>query len=226
MLVLNVPEQELTKEIPAVEREATIFPDSWAALTRWGRIKRYRGDPQGLVDLAEAARRHEGVFGYAHAWQILNRANLYRLAGRDAECRRGLLTARRLLEGVISDRGHDPEWTGHLPAVCLFLGDDEAAERIFEEQVAANQAFGKPQFRYGAVARLAKARRLQDAQACRDARGWFEASMKGEPALYSESGGITTHDWIELALTVESEITGEVSPRLREIPIGPPRGTA
>lgn len=226
MLVLNVPEQELAKEIPAVERQAADSPDSWMTLTRWGRIKRYRGDAEGLVDLAEAARRHEGVFGYAHAWQILHRANLYRLAGRDAECRRELLTARRLLESVASDRGHDPERTGDLPVVCLFLGDDEAAERIFEEQVAAKKKFGNPQFRYGAVARLARARRLRDAQACRDALEWFEASLKRGRPLYSESGGITGYDWIELGLTIESEITGDVSPRLREIPIELSEGNA
>ncbi len=217
MLVLAVDEKTLTREREANDRLASRRPDSWSVLASRGRLRRLVGDRQGLDDIRRAAEISLGLPRPPSENGRLEIGYLFRLADDPR--------ADEVLQGVYDDltalareRGHSAVDTGILVDVCFLLGRDREAQEVYDALERADPK-GMKGTRHKAVAQLAAARLTGDvAVAVADeAIAWFDRIIAKEKPSVADYGAPLLHDWLEMALILHSELTGEVSPRLREV---------
>ncbi|PPK93522.1 hypothetical protein CLV92_110150 [Kineococcus xinjiangensis] len=214
MLVLELPRALLDSAAPAVERQLARRPDGWSGLAARGRLRRFRGDADGLADLDAAAGEYLRVSAGRNP-DLLIPVNLHRLAGSG----RGAPLLDRLhaeLLAVAERHGHCAARTGVLVDVCFLRGDDAGAEAALRALLAADP-WGVQGTRHPWVARLARAMATGDVAACGEAVAWFDALVAREPGSFADAAGPNAYDWLELALVAHAELTGEASPRLFEL---------
>lgn len=218
VLVLQLPRPLLEKALPAAEREVARRPDGWTGPAARGKLRRYLGDPRGLADLVTAGDRYMEIFE-ARNPNLLTAANLHRLGGSD-RAEPLLVRLHADLSASVEERGPDATRNGVLVDACFLLGRDEQCQQVWTALAAADPR-GVKGTRHGAVAVLARARAQQDLAACEEAVAAFDAGVSKEPASFAGTGGMNFYDWLEVALTVHTALSGRPSPRLH--PLEPPR---
>ena len=214
VLVLSLPRPMVEKAFPAVERSLERQPNGWAYIGSRGKLRRFLGDRAGLVDLVAAGDRYLEVFEGKNP-DLMTPANLYRLGGAP----RATVVLRRMhapLVAKVADRGHDSVWTGDLIEACFLLGLDEQCQQAWKALRRADRG-GVRGTRYGDVAALAKARTEGDVAACDSVVASFDKWVAKERNTFDDTGNISLYDWLEIALVVRAEVSGEPSPRLFEL---------
>ena len=211
MLVLQLPRPLVEKALPAAEREVARRPDGWTGYAARGKLRRFLGDAAGLTDLVTAGDRYLELFAGGKP-NLLTAANLYRLAGSDrAEPLLARLQAD--LSASVHERGPDATRNGVLVDACFLLGQDEQCQQAWTALAAADPR-GVKGTRHGAVAQLAHARAQQDLLSCEQAIAAFDAGVAKERASFAGTGGMNFYDWLEIALTVQAELSGQAPTRL------------
>lgn len=217
MLVLDVAQQTLDAELPLALRELEVLPDGWTGIARMGKLRRLAGDRRGLQDLARAADTYMGVSKDSSPTDLMTPANLLRLAGEDARAR---AVFERMYRGVHElGEQRTPYDTAYLVEVCFFLGLDEeviATASALQGKRPRSQRPGSG-LRHVVVADLAAARQAQDPDSCGPVIDFFDAAIKREKPTPFDTGLVSLYDWLEVALTVQSELSGSPSPRLRAL---------
>ncbi len=214
MLVLALPQTLIDQARPAVERQFARRPDGWIGLGARGKLRRFEGDRAGLVDLQAAGRRYLEVFGNSNP-DLLVAANLYRLAA-DAQAEPLLHRLRDDLTASVAERGPDGVRNGALVYVHFLLGADQQCQQAWQSLAAADPRSSRGTG-YGPVARLAEARATKNLVASAEAIDAFEKGAAKERGSATDPSGPNWYDWLEVALVVQYELSGELSPRLREI---------
>ncbi|MDP9440804.1 MAG: hypothetical protein M3P34_01195 [Actinomycetota bacterium] len=167
-----------------------------------------------MDELGTAGEGFAAVFGYdGHGW--VKAANLLRLAG-DKERSVEWLERALLLFAESSSRRFDWINQGMQIEGLFLLGRDADAREVCDRIMAETRSRGV-KLRLPIVADLADARRMGDAQVCAAVIDWFDRKIKGERVSPVGITGFGLHDWLELALITYSQITGQTSPRLKEI---------
>jgi hypothetical protein len=217
MLVLNVPSEGLEAELSLVQRQLEISPGGWSGTAGRGKVRRLAGDREGLKDLAQAAETYMAVSQDSSPTDLMTPANLLRLAGEDA---RATAVFERMYTGI---HGLGEQRTSlddaHLVEACFFLGLDEeviATASALQGTRPRSQRPGSG-LRHVIVGDLAAARRGQDLAGCGPVIDWFDAAIKRERSTPFDTGHVSLHDWLEVALVLQADLTGQPSPRLREI---------
>ncbi len=215
MLVLAVDEKTLARERENNELAASLSPDSWSVLANRGRLRRLVGDRQGLDDIRRAAEIALGLPRLTSENVRMEIGYLFRLAGdpRADEVLQGVYDD---LTAAARDRGHSAVDTGILVDLCFLLGRDEEAQQVNAALERADPR-GVRRTRHKAVAQLAAARLSRDGAAAEEAIAWFDRAIAKEATSVAARGAPLLHDWLEMALILQSELAGEVSPRLREV---------
>ncbi len=215
MLVLAVEEKTLARERENNELAASLSPDSWSVLANRGRLRRLVGDREALDDIRRAAEIALGLPRPPSEYGRLEIGYLFRLAG-DPRVDQVLQNLYDDLTALARDRGHSALKTGLLVEVCFLLGRDQEAQVVYDALERADPK-GMKRTRYRAVAQLAAARLNSDVPAAEEAITWFDKTIAREATSVATTGAPLLHDWLEMALILRSGLTGEVSPRLREV---------
>ena len=213
-MVLSLPRPMVEKAFPAIERLLEMSPDGWPSLGGRGKLRRFLEDRAGLVDLVAAGDRYLEVFEGKNP-DLMTPANLYRLGGGP----RATVILRRLHAALlikVADRGHDSVWTGDLVETCFLLGLDGQCQEVWDALRRADRGRVRGT-RYGDVAGLAKARAEGNVAACDVVVASFDKWVAKERNTFGGTGGINLYDWLEIALVVRAEVSGQPSPRLFEL---------
>jgi hypothetical protein len=218
MLVLNIPREEIEADHPFAERQLEISPGGWTGLGRLGKQLRFSGDRHGLELLVQAAETYLSLSGESSPTALMEPANILRLAGDDA---RATELFARMYRGIheYGPEG-DPQDKIYLVEACFFLGrDEEAIDTSAALQGKRPRAAAGKGLRHPVVADLAAARLAADPAKCQPVIDHFDAGIKRERRTTSPffAGVPTLYDWLEIALILQSELSGQPSPRLREI---------
>jgi len=120
------------------------------------------------------------------------------------------------LEDVARTKGHSDVGTGILVDVCFLMGLDEEAMEVNTALTAADSR-GMRGLRHPVVADLSQARMERDATQAQAVVDYFDAAIARDRESFSDIAPITFHDWLEIALVAHSQLSGEPSPRLREV---------
>jgi len=218
MLVLNIPEKNIKAEIPAAERKLQRSPDGWSGMARMGKLLRLSGDRRGLDLLREAAERWLAASrNDTRPETLILAVSLLRLAGDDRRCTELLQILHRKLTESIRSSGYDDTNIAMLVEASFLLGLDEEALETNAASAAVYPKGVPSDLRFPIVAGLAAARSAGDPAGCDPAIRWFDRAIARERESCSDTGDINLHDWLEIALNVQAELSGEVSPRLRKI---------
>lgn len=202
----------------AVKRQLERRPDGWSARAALGKLLRYAGERRGLGELRAAGETWLAVSGGDRSLHTLMVAlSLFRLAGEQDRTNELLRTLHSDLTEIARERGHAAIDTGALVEVCFLLGLDEEAVATNAALLESDRRGMGPRVRYPIVAELAAARAAGDPARCDPVVQWFDDAIRREREAPSGTGGINLHDWLEIALVVQSNLAGEPSPRLREI---------
>lgn len=218
MLVLHISPQEIDEELPLVQRELESLPEGWPGVGRMGKLLRLAGDRRGLQMLTQAAETRMKLSGDRSPTALMIPANMLRLAG---EQDRSVELFERMYRGI-HEHGRDkiPQGDAYLVEACFFLGrDQEAIDTSAALQGKRPRAAAGKGLRHPVIADLAAARLAGDPAQCKPVIDDFDAGIKRERKTTSpfSAGHPTLYDWLEIALILQSELSGEVSPRLREI---------
>ena len=214
MLVLQLPRPLVERGLPAAEREVARRPDGWTGPAARGKLRRFLGEADGLVDLVTAGDRYLHLFDGGRP-NLLTPANLHRLGGSE----RAAPVLTRLHAGLsasVDERGPDATRNGVLVDACFLLGEDEQCQQAWTALAAADPR-GVEGTRHRAVAVLARARAQRDLAACEEAVAAFDAGVAKERASFAGTGGMNAYDWLEVALTVHTDLSGQLHPRLRPL---------
>jgi hypothetical protein len=217
VLVLDVPAAEIDADRPLAERQLQDSPGGWTGLGRVGKQLRFAGDRRGPALLVEAAEARLVRSRDSSPTALMIPANLLRLAGEHERAEELFL---RMHDGIRQGGGAVPQGLEHLVEVCYFLGrDQEAIDTSAALQGQRRRAAAGTGLRHPAVADLAAARLAADPARCTPVIDVFDAGIERERRTSSPfSAGLPTfYDWLEVALVLQSELSGERSPRLREI---------
>lgn len=217
MLVLNVPSEGLAGELSLVQRQLEISPGGWSGTAGRGKVRRLAGDREGLKDLAQAAETYMAVSQDSSPTDLMTPANLLRLAGDDARARAAFERMYTGIHGLGKQRTTLDD--AHLVEACFFLGLDEEVVSTSSALQGTRPRSQRPGsgLRHVIVSDLAAARRGQDPAGCGPVIDWFDVAIKREKSTPFDTGNVSLHDWLEVALTLQSELSGEPSARLRQI---------
>ncbi|MDP9417815.1 MAG: hypothetical protein M3P48_08305 [Actinomycetota bacterium] len=207
VLVLRIPEEQLADELPAARRILNLDPGGWSGLAGVGKVLRYQGDRAGLAMLADAGDAYLRTLRNQHPSKLLTAANLFRLAGEQAR-------AEELLRAMRDGLAADPT-ARDLVEVHVLLGEDRQALDLDQRTPSAGRR--GPGLRGAAIVELASARLARDAERCDGVIDWLDSAIRKERETPSGTGHVNLHDWLEVALVIQSELSGSISPRLRLI---------
>ena len=214
MLVLSLPRPMVEKAFPTVDRLLEMSPEGWAHVGSRGKLRRFLGDRAGLVDLIAAGDRYLEVFEGKNP-DLMTPANLYRLGG-DPQATVVLRRLHAKFLAAAAERGHDSVRTGQLVETCFLLGLDEQCQEVWEALRRADRG-GVRGTRFSDVVALAKARAEGDVAACDSVVASFDTRVAKERNTFWGTGNMNLYDWLEIALVVRAEVSGEPSPRLFEL---------
>lgn len=208
--MLSLPRPMVEKAFPAVERSLERQPNGWAYIGSRGKLRRFLGDRAGLVDLVAAGDRYLEVFEGKNP-DLMTPVNLYRMGG-DPRATVILRRTHAAQLAVVADRGHDSVRTGRLVEACFLLGLDGQCQEAWDALRRADRG-GVRGTRYGDVA----ARAEGDVAACDVVVASFDKRVAKERNTFDDTGNINLYDWLEIALVVRAEVSGQPSPRLFEL---------
>jgi tetratricopeptide (TPR) repeat protein len=186
-------EAELAKARQRLER----FPGAWVWLEQVGRCLRWLGDPEAQTYFRQGAANYKVKEG--HAGDHMRRGNLHRLAGDIEAAQQDFGQAHALYAPRAYREKPNPLDVEHMiPASFLVNRDDEDAELIARLRAIDRDT----DLICYPIAKLAEARRTQNAGLAAEAVAELAAMIRRDRAKIWNTGGVLQWDWYEIALDI------------------------
>ena len=186
-------EAELAKARKRLER----FPGAWIWLEQVGRCLRWLGDPEAQTYFRQGAANYKVKEG--HAGDHMRRGNLHRLAGNIEAAQQDFEQAHALYAPRAYREKPNPLDVEHMiPASFLLSRDDEVAELIARLRAIDRYT----DLICYPIAKLAEARRTQNAGLAAEAVAELAAMIRRDRAKIWNTGGVLQWDWYEIALDI------------------------
>lgn len=196
--VMIQPDKKAIKaQLVKARKRLERFPDSWVWLEQVGRCLLWIGDPEAAAYFRQGAANYKLKEG--HAGDQMRLGNLHRLAGDTGAAQRRFEQARALYAPRAYREDPNPLDVEHMiPASFLVGRDDEVAELIARLRAIDRDTdlIAYP------IARLAEARRTQNADLAAETVAELAAMIRRDRAKVWNVGGVLQWDWYEI--TVET----------------------
>ena len=193
--MIKPDEKAVQVELSALRKRLERRPHSWVRLEGIGRCLRWLGDPEAQAYFRRGAANYRVKEG--HAGDHMRRGNLHRLAGDVEAAQRDFEQAHLLYARRAYREKPNPLDVEHMiPASFLVGRDDEVAELIARLRAIDRDTnlVAYP------IAKLAEARRTQNADLAADAVAELAVMVRRDRAKVWNTGGVLQWDWYEIAV--------------------------
>jgi hypothetical protein len=190
------PDKETVQaELSTLRKRLERRPHSWVRLEGTGRCLRWLGDPEAEAYFRQGAANYKVKEG--HAGDHMRRGNLHRLAGDIEAAQRDFEQAHALYASRAYREHPNPLDVAHMiPASFLVGRYGEVADLIARLRVI----YPDTDLIVYPIARLAEARRTQNADLAADAMAELAAMIRRDRAKIWNTGGVLQWDWYEIAM--------------------------